>query len=264
LHAAIFFFQSRWADELGNTEAGSLDFRGLQARFSANKSRPKAPSFIFHLPDSFARHHFISIPYPTTYEGRFFFFKVATGVTRMLQRLPKDILLLVLNEVQGLTLTALRYLRFNAEQIPNRNDVKRLCEVSKMLYDFAIPKLSETIIIDARDESQLENLNVQPFLGADAIAKGNLAYVKHVQVGSKFHHKLEARCVHYNDLDDHEWDREIAEQTRFADLTFNLLQVLQIILRLAPHTLLITELQFSLTSKHQLDIKLIDGHVAGR
>jgi hypothetical protein len=89
-------------------------------------------------------------------------------------------------------------------------------------------------MIDARYESQLENLNVQPFLGAASIAKGSLAYVKHVQVRSNFHQKLQQRCVHYKDIDTHGYDRETAEGTRFADLTFDLLQVLQ---RLARQSL---------------------------
>ncbi|KAH9204562.1 hypothetical protein DL95DRAFT_398383 [Leptodontidium sp. 2 PMI_412] len=61
----------------------------------------------------------------------------------MLQKLPRDILLMII------------------EQIPCRTDLKQLCEVSKTLYDAAIRKLYEIIVIRAEDDWHLERVEVE-------------------------------------------------------------------------------------------------------
>ncbi|KAH8586292.1 hypothetical protein B0O99DRAFT_602607 [Bisporella sp. PMI_857] len=66
----------------------------------------------------------------------------------MLQKLPRDILLVILEQVQ----------------IPSRTDLKQLCEVSKRLYNAAIRKLYENIVIRAKDDWHLERVDVEPFL----------------------------------------------------------------------------------------------------
>ncbi|KAH8679707.1 hypothetical protein BGZ60DRAFT_524916 [Tricladium varicosporioides] len=78
----------------------------------------------------------------------------------MLQTLPKEILLLVL------------------EQILSRADLKQLCEVSKTLYDATIPKLYENIDIWAEDEWHLERVAVGLFLRTRSKATSHFDYVK--------------------------------------------------------------------------------------
>jgi hypothetical protein len=52
----------------------------------------------------------------------------------------------------------------NMAQIPWRTDLKQLCEVSKTLYDAAIWKLYENIVIRADDDWHLERVDVETFL----------------------------------------------------------------------------------------------------
>lgn len=63
-------------------------------------------------------------------------------------------------------------------QIPRRSDLKQLCEVSKTLYDFAIPKLYENIAIWAEDERHLERVEVEPFLGTNSKPTRHLDHVR--------------------------------------------------------------------------------------
>jgi hypothetical protein len=63
-------------------------------------------------------------------------------------------------------------------QIPGRNDLKQLCEVLKTLYDYAILKLYENIVIWVEDEWHLERAEVEPFLGTSSKSTGHLARVR--------------------------------------------------------------------------------------
>jgi hypothetical protein len=85
-------------------------------------------------------------------------------------------------------------------QIPGRNDLKQLCEVSKTLYDYAIPKLYENIVIWVEDEWHLERAEVEPFLRTSSKSTGHLAHVRIVEIRSPFYHVLEERCLHYKDM----------------------------------------------------------------
>ncbi|KAH7420059.1 hypothetical protein BKA64DRAFT_652275 [Cadophora sp. MPI-SDFR-AT-0126] len=95
----------------------------------------------------------------------------------MLQKLPRDILLMILEF-----------------------DVERLCEVSKTLYDAAIRKLYENIVIRAEDDWHFERVEVEPFSRTRFKPTSPLDYVRIVQVQSRFYHCLKERCFYYKDM----------------------------------------------------------------
>ncbi|KAH8679710.1 hypothetical protein BGZ60DRAFT_235687 [Tricladium varicosporioides] len=127
----------------------------------------------------------------------------------MLQKLPQEILLLVL------------------EQIPSRTDLKQLCEVSKTLYNAAIPKLYENIDVRAKDERHLETLSGRPFLRTRSKATSPLDYVKAIQVRSRFCHVLEKRCLHYKDMGFYMGGTDSARQPRLEKLATSLMSLFE-------------------------------------
>jgi hypothetical protein len=129
-------------------------------------------------------------------------------------------------------------------QIPRRTDLKRLCEVSKSLYDAAIPKLYENIGIWAEDEQHLESVEVEPFLRTSSKLTSHLGHVRFVQVRSRFHDLLEERCLHYMDMFDvGESDSE--RQPRFEKIAASLMLLFE---RLREESL--REFRFAINPRH--------------
>jgi hypothetical protein len=103
-------------------------------------------------------------------------------------------------------------------QIPSRTDLKQLCEVSKTLYNIAIPKLYANIVIWAEDEWHLERVEVKPFLQTSSTLTSPLDYVRSVQVRSRFHYLLEERCLCYKDIGFYVGEPDSKGQPRFEKL----------------------------------------------
>ena len=101
--------------------------------------------------------------------------------------------------------------------------MKRLCEVSRALNSLTVPYLYKDIIIEATDESFLEELDVEPLLRTCSKLINHLSYVKKIQVLSRFHRNLNSRCIH-NRFEDIDLDEEGDEEPNtFANLTSNLM-----------------------------------------
>ena len=72
-------------------------------------------------------------------------------------------------------------------------DLKRLCEVSKPLYEAVTPRLYKSVRLSttelslARLESQLEN-----------ILFAHLKHTRHIHLRAPFYKRLESRCLHHD------------------------------------------------------------------
>jgi len=148
-------------------------------------------------------------------------------------------------------------------QIPSRTDLKQLCEVSKTLYNIAIPKLYANIVIWAEDEWHLERVEVEPFLRTSSKLTSPLDHVRSVQVRSRFHHLLEERCLHHKDIGFYMGEPDSERQPRFEKLTTHLIPLFE---QLREESLqsfrfaIIPRLSY-LTAELTRSLQLGDGHL---
>ena len=112
-------------------------------------------------------------------------------------------------------------------QIPRRTGLKQLCEVSKTLYDAAIRKLYEVIVIRAEDDWHLERVDVEPFLRTRSKPTSPLDHVRTLQIQSNFHYRLKERCLHYKDMGFYVGMLEFERRPRLEKLTMSLMPLFE-------------------------------------
>lgn len=72
--------------------------------------------------------------------------------------------------------------------------------MSRRVYGVALPKLYETVIIRADDESHLERLDVEPYLRRSSNLVDRLQFIRNVCIVAEFHFRLGlTRCPHMED-----------------------------------------------------------------
>ena len=75
----------------------------------------------------------------------------------------------------------------------DKRDLKNLCEVSKRLYEDAVPHLYRSISLYAL-EDDIEDIYASRLY--DASDRGLLGFTRDIKVWSHFHQNRSARCMH--------------------------------------------------------------------
>jgi len=84
----------------------------------------------------------------------------------------------------------------HATQIHGTGDLKRLCEVSKHIYNYTVPRLYQAITLRVGEEWELKDFDVEPLLRTCSTANNLLRNVKHLHLAADFHQRLDFRRVH--------------------------------------------------------------------
>lgn len=95
----------------------------------------------------------------------------------------------------------------------------------RVFNHLTIPKLYAAITVEAKDESALEDVDVEPFLRTCSKPKNCLRSVKNLHIVARFHRNLKDRCVHekLNDGGMELDDSEVEPLGRIQDLAHNLM-----------------------------------------
>jgi hypothetical protein len=88
--------------------------------------------------------------------------------------------------------------------------LKHLSEASTYLYEIATPILYERVVVSAKDEGWLCNIDVSPLLQTRHTSKKLLRHTKHIEITSNFHNYRSKRCVHGYPV----FDEEVGIMTR--------------------------------------------------
>lgn len=112
-------------------------------------------------------------------------------------------------------------------KLTDQSDVKRLCEVNHKLYDISTPILYEKISIWARNEDELTDVDVEPFLRARPATNDLLRHAKCIEVISRIDTVRIERCFHRDSWDEYRASHSGESEELAAELAASLLPVIE-------------------------------------
>jgi hypothetical protein len=110
----------------------------------------------------------------------------------MLDRIPTEVLGLIVAKVRIQRLFELLTPTDNMAQIRTHSDLKSLCEVSKYFAKVATPHLYETIALHSDDNLDLDGLKHK----IELCCNDNIKFTKKNCLRAPLHHNLGKRCPH--------------------------------------------------------------------
>jgi hypothetical protein len=113
----------------------------------------------------------------------------------MLLNLPVEIIGLVLNQVSYHLLCQMSSFDTETRQLPEKGDLKRVCEVCTVLCDIATPYLYRSVVIEVNERS-FHCISVVPFSVPCPTRSSFLQYTQEVIFIARFHKRTNIRCFH--------------------------------------------------------------------
>jgi hypothetical protein len=87
-------------------------------------------------------------------------------------------------------------LNTESRQLPEKSDLKRVCEVSTRLCDVTTPFLYRSVVIKVNERS-FNHIGVEPFSVPCPTRRSFLQYTQEVKFVALFHRRTHLRCYHF-------------------------------------------------------------------